>query len=222
MTAQELRDIFASADYRHELEEMSCYLASIKQERPIIYALAKFLWKRGNIFQLEDKRRDLVVDETHLEFKYYFDCDMAVLEQEMRQYGDKPLQAMWDDVKAGNLAKSWSAMAPIYEDMCIRKVRDRLADIFVLIICSRDLSNVSPAARNRICWSNEQRKWSAAHPYSDRFYLTLADSFLDKVRTERPFSLLKEAFETRGEFPSTYHFRICEFSSPHREARAAQ
>jgi hypothetical protein len=53
MTAKELKGIFALAEYHRELEEMSGYFASIKQERPVIFSLAKFLWKRGRVFQLE-------------------------------------------------------------------------------------------------------------------------------------------------------------------------
>jgi hypothetical protein len=42
MTADEMREIFSSDEYRRDVEEMSSYLASIKQERPIIYSLAKY------------------------------------------------------------------------------------------------------------------------------------------------------------------------------------
>ena len=216
MTAEELRDIFVSDEYKRELEETSSYLASIKQERPIIYSLAKCLWKnnRSRSFQLEDKKRDLVVDETHLEFKYHFDCDMAGLAKELKTYGDKSLKAMWADAESGKLSKTWKTMPGLYKDMCVNKVGDRLADIFVWIICSRDLSKVSPDARKRICWSIEQGKWSATHLYSDRSYLAAADSFLDRAYVERPFSVLKDSIETKGDFPSTYHFRICDFSKP--------
>jgi len=49
------------------------------------------------------------------------------------------------------------------------------------------------------------------HPYrSSLAFLAVADSFLERMRTIRPFSVLKEAVETNGDFPSTYHFRICE------------
>jgi len=212
MTAEELRAIFVSAEYKQDLEELSSYLASIKQERPMIYCLARFLWKRGRVFQLEDKRCDLVVDETHLEFKYSFDCDIAKLENELKRYENKPLKAMWEDVQARKISKSWRVMPNIYEDMCIKKVRNRLADIFVWIICSRDLRKVSPDARKRICWSREQCKWSESHPYSDRAYLKVADVLLHQVRAVRPFSTLEEEIVTAGDFPSVYHFRICDFS----------
>jgi hypothetical protein len=213
MTAKELRAILVSAEYKQDLEEMSAYLASIKQERPIIYCLAKFLWKRGQAFRLEDKRRDLVIADTHLEFKYNFDCDMAKLEDELKTYADMPLKAMWEDTVAKKISKSWCVMPKIYEDACIKKVRNRLADIFVWIICSRDLKMVSPDALQRICWSTEQRKWSTMHPYSDRTYLNVADLLLERLQAVRRFAVLTAEIATSGDFPSTYHFRICDFSA---------
>jgi hypothetical protein len=213
MTAEQLRTIFVSAEFKQDLEEMSSYLASIKQERPIIYCLAKYLWKGKRVFQLEDKLRDLVVHDTHLEFKYNFDCDMSRLAKELNRYGDKPLSSMWEDVQARKFSKSWSVMPTIYEDICVKKVRDRLADIFVWIICSRDLSKVSTDARRRICWSAVQCKWSEAHPYPDRTYLRAADLFLEKLRAARPFSLIQEDIATNGDFPSVYHLRLCEFTA---------
>jgi hypothetical protein len=215
MTSEELRGILVTDEYKRDLEELSSYLASIKQERPIIYSLAKFLWKRRRDFQLEDKHRDLVVDDAHLEFKYNFDCDMARLEDELKKLGDKPLTAMRDDVQAWKKGKNWRVIPNIYEDMCMKRVRNRLADIFVWIICSRDLREVRqvrPAALKRICWWKEQCKWSETHPYSDLDYLTVADSLLDKLRAVRPFSVVKGEIVTNRDFPSTYHFRICEFS----------
>jgi hypothetical protein len=216
MTADELLAIFVSREYRQELDDMSSYLASIKQERPIIYSLAKFLWQRGRTFQLEDKHRDLVVDETHLEFKYNFDCDMAILEDEMKRYQDRPIKAVWEDAEAKRISKSWSVMPGLYGDMCVKKVHNRLADIFVWVICSRDLSKVSADARKRICWATQQCKWSETNSYSDRTYLRIADRFLERMQVElrptRPFSVLSEDMETKGHFPSRYHFRICEFS----------
>jgi hypothetical protein len=213
MTAKELEAILLSAEYKQNLEEMSSYLESIKQERPIIYCLARFLWKEGRVFQLEDKRRDMVVEGAHVEFKYSFDCDMARLKDELNTYANVPLQAMWDDVKAGKLSKSWGAMPKIYEDMCVKKVRNRLADVFVWVICARDLTQVGPDARKRICWSIRQCEWSEDHPFSDVTYLEVADSFLERIRKDRPFAVLKSQIDTKGLFPSTYHLRICDFTS---------
>jgi hypothetical protein len=223
MTAKDLRDIIVTNEYRLDLEELSSYLASIKQERPIIYSLARFLWKRerreqrGLVYQLEVKQCDMVVDDTHLEFKYSFDCDMARLDDELSRYRDKPLSTMWNDAQSRKFSKSWHVMPQIYGDMCIKKKRKPLPDIFVWIICSRDLSKVGPEARKRVCWSKEQCKWSETHSYSDWAYAKIADSFLEKLRvekqTETPFSVISEAIATNGDFPSTYHFRICEFSN---------
>ena len=128
-----------------ELGELSSYLASIMQERPIVNLLAKCLWKRGYKFELEDKKRDLFVNGKRLEFKFNFDRCEVVLAGEVAKYGDK-LKGMWELVQAGAIQKSWAVLPKIYEDTCVRK-----PDIFVWIICSRDLSKVADDDLKRIC-----------------------------------------------------------------------
>jgi hypothetical protein len=107
-------------------------------------------------------------------------------------------------------------MLKVYEDLC---QKEPSTDIFVWIICTRDLSNVSPEAHKRICMSAQQRNYNQRHSYSDRGYLKVAHSFLKKVKsdlkkgqTARSFSVKREEIETKGDFPSTYHFIVCEFS----------
>jgi hypothetical protein len=85
-------------------------------------------------------------------------------------------------------------------------------DVFVWIILSRDLSNVSADALQRICLGKPQRNWNQKHPYSDRSYLSIAQRFLDKVRNEIEFSLTKDEIQTAGDFPSIYHFWICDIT----------
>jgi hypothetical protein len=208
MTATELRALFASPEFIGGLEELSSYLASIMQERPIIYLLAKCLWRQGHKFELENQRRDLSIDGKRIEFKFNYDRCEDFLTHELAKYGDN-LQGMWERVKAGEISKSWGVMAKIYEDVCVKK-----PDIFVFIICSRDLSNVTPDDLERICFGREQCKYNELHPYTpDGEHLTTVDSFLAKLHAIRPFSLLKQDIQTNRDFPSTYHFRICEFAS---------
>jgi hypothetical protein len=203
MTSTELRAIFVSPEFRQELQELSSYLASIMQERPIVYLLAKCLWKRGYKFELENQGRDLFVNEKHIEFKFNYDRCEEVLKGELEKHGEN-LKAMWSG-KVGN----WAIMPKIFKDVCEKK-----PDIFVWIICSRDLSKVTDDALKSIRRGREQRKYSAKHPYnSDGEFLTTVDLSLDKLRAIRPFTLLKQDIETMGDFPSTYHFRICAFAS---------
>jgi hypothetical protein len=46
MNAAELPDIFLSTDCKTDLEEMSCYLASMMQEHAIVHLIVKRLWKQ--------------------------------------------------------------------------------------------------------------------------------------------------------------------------------
>ena len=88
MTGTELRDLILSHDFKQGLAEMSSYLASIMQERPIVYLIAKCLWKRKYKFELEDKRHDLSLNGKRIEFKFNYDrCEM-VLTDELAKYGD--------------------------------------------------------------------------------------------------------------------------------------
>lgn len=174
----------------------------------IHYLLAKCLWKRGYKFELEHKRRDLSLNGKHIEFKFNYDRCEEVLEKELAKYGDN-LSGMWELVQAKAIIKSWGVMAKIYEDVCVKKPH-----VFVWIICSRDLNKIAPDDLRRICQGREQRKYNTTRPYvSDGELLTVADSFLAKLHAIRPFTLLKQDVQTNGDFPSTYHFRICDFAS---------
>ena len=200
MTGTELRDLFLSPDFKQGLAEMSSYLASIMQERPIVYLLAKCLWQQGYKFELEDKQHDLSLNGKRIEFKFNYDRCEKALTDELAKYGDDFAQA-----KKGHRA----VMCRIYDDVCVKK-----PDLFVWIICSRDLSKVAPDDLKRICIGRAQRKYNTTRPYvSDGERLTVADSFLAKLHAVRPFMLLKQDIQTNGDFPSTYHFRICDFAS---------
>lgn len=177
------------------------------QERPIIYLLAKCLWRQGCKFELEDQRSDLYVNEKRVEFKFNFDRCQEVLTEELEKYGEN-LEGMWDLVLKGLISKSWGVIPKIYGDVCIKK-----PDLFVWIICSRNLSRLSADDLKRLCVGRKQSKYNAKHPYSsDSERLAVADSLLGKLQVVRPFSLIKQKVETKGDFPSTYHFRICEFA----------
>jgi len=206
MTGTELQDLFLSSDFRQGLTEISSYLASIMQERPIVYLVAKCLWQWRYKFELEEKKHDLSLDGKRIEFKFNYDLCEKKLTRELEEYGDN-LKGMWQLVQAKEISKSWGVMPKIYEDVCIRKPH-----IFVWIICSRDLSKVEPEDLERIVKGNEQRKF----PYvSDGERLTVADAFLTKLldHAKRPCKVLKQDIQTKGDFPSTYHFRICDFAS---------
>jgi len=200
-----------SSEFKHDLEELSSYLASIMQERPIIYLLAKFLRKKGLKFQLEAKHKDLVVNNTHVEFKFNYDRVGEVLNDELTKHMNNP-KGMWADLKGGRIKGKWGVIKRVYEDVC-----DKKPPIFIWIICARDLSKVVQDDLKRICIWREQRNYNKKHPYnSDRAFLIVVDRLLAELQAERPFSVLKEEIVTSGDFPSTYHFRICEFPTDGR------
>jgi hypothetical protein len=248
--AKELDEILRTPEFQQDLKMISSYLASIKQERAIIYSLAKILWKRGRLFRLEVKEtinrrtfaRDLVVYgntrdntpstiETHVEVKHHFDCDMPNLKRDLEKYRNKPrpLGAMWEHYQG--TSKGWSEMAQIYYDMCVKRVHDRLADIFVWMISARDLSEenlnkLPPGALERICWSEQQCNYNVrkGYPYSDEANLDPAEQLLNMISRgdeQRQWQILKvPPIVTEGDFPSTYYLRICA-STPNKSSPAS-
>jgi hypothetical protein len=204
MTAIELRDIILSPEYKAEVREISRYLASIKQERPLVYALAKLLYRAKRPYCLEDKGTDLVVDGRRFEFKKSYDFDLRwKLDKELQKAEGIPLREVCrDKPKHG-----WVHLPRLYADMAVKH-----ADVFVWMIVSRDLSGV--VDDDGICLADEQRRWNAPHPYSDRSYLDIAERFLNRVLEEREFSVVKAEIQTTGDFPSTYHFWLCDFKQP--------
>jgi hypothetical protein len=204
MTGTELQDLFLSTDFKQGLQEISSYLASIMQERPIVYLLAKCLWQRGYKFELEDKKHDLSLNGKRIEFKFNLDRCEKILTDELAKYGDN-LNGMWQLVQKKAIKGNYGVMPKIYKDVCVKKPH-----LFVWIICSRDLRGVAPDDLRRL----PAYKYTATHPYvSDGELLTVVDSFLAKLHAIRPFALLKQDIQTNGDFPSTYHFRICDFAA---------
>ena len=142
VSAKVILKIFRSLEFRTELEELSSYAAHIKQERPIVHLLAKYFWRQGRNVVLEDRRCDLVVEGTKIEFKYHFDCDQASMKKELEMCGG--------EIASLNACKKngWQACRSIYDDTVIK-----CPHIFILIICSRDLSKVKQECLSQIVWS---------------------------------------------------------------------
>lgn len=187
---------------------MSGYLASIMQERPIVYLVAKFLRRQRIKFELEYDHCDLFVDEKRIEFKFNYDRTEAGLAKELAKNGDD-LQEMWSRAQAGEISKTWGILARIFKDVCGKEKKPHL---FVWIICSRDLSNIDSQDLRCICLGRAQYKYNVTHPYDPDGELPKVDDFLAKLNAIRPFSLIKQDIKTNLDFPCTYHFRICEFT----------
>jgi hypothetical protein len=207
MTGRELQALMATPEFQRDLEEMSSCLASIMQERPIVYLLAKRLCKQRQYeFELEKKhnnkkeKSDLVVGQTHIEFKFNYDRANRKLEVELKKHSDNLKEI---------LPSTWGVLGKILKDVTKKK-----PDIFVWIVCSRDLRNVADDDIDRICLGRAQRKYNLTHTSNSEGELPpIFDCCLSRLNAARPFSLVKHNVKTNGWFPSTYHFRICEFTS---------
>jgi hypothetical protein len=203
MTTTDLRAILVSSEFKSDLEETSSYLASIAQERPIIFCLAKHLRKRGHKFSLEDEKRDLSIGDKCLEFKFNYDCAMVKLKKELSSLHDKIVKGVQSDAEKGG----WRVLYRIFKDVYAKR-----PDLFVWIICSRDLSKVPEDDLQYINWTPEQLKYNRRYSYNNREFLDVADQLLEVLKLFRPFSVTSEAIGTAGDFPSSYHFKIRDFS----------
>jgi hypothetical protein len=174
MTAAELRDIFLSADFKMDLEALSSYLASIMQEAPIVHLLAKCPWKQKHLYALErNKRHDLTVwtpplpcgdSETSIEFKFNYETCAVKLREELGKFEEQLRgNAPKKQAKKGN----WGVMPRIWKD-----VLDKNADIFVWIICSRDLSGLGENDLKGIVGWKPLKKYRQTRAYNtDREFL---------------------------------------------------
>src|SRR5262245_59443538 len=171
MTASELMDVFRSPEFRRELAEMSSYLASIMQERPIVYLLAKCLWKRGVKYKLEHEHSDLYVNGRLIEFKFNYITCGAKIRKEMARHKDN----------FANAHGTWGVLPKIYKDICVKRPH-----LFAWIICSRDLSALSQEDKERVCVWKLQEKYNATTPYNaDGECLNVVDEFLDRLSAVR-------------------------------------
>jgi len=130
---------------------------------------------------------------------------METLRRELLKYENLPLAKICDVVNSNTCC----VMPRICKDVYIKK-----PGIFVWILYSRDLSRIAPDDLDRVVDAGLQRSYSKKHHYSDRSWLTPADSLLKRLQVEavQPFEILEAKIETDGDFPSTYHFRILELA----------
>jgi len=207
VTAQDVKAIFESPEFRDDLEDLSSYAANIRQERPIVLLFAKHFWRRDHKVALEKKKCDLVVEATRIEFKFHFDYDTLSLRKELERYGGDVGKLM-EAVANEELSPTWTVGPGIYKDVIVKR-----PDIFVWILCARDLSRLTADDIGRVCIGTHQRRYNRGTPYeSNQVFLGVADGFLEKLRELRRFSLEKATVVTRGGFPSAYHLRSCDFA----------
>lgn len=207
ITVEDLKAVFESSEFQVELEDLSSYAANIRQERPIVYLLAKHFWKRGYKLALEKNRCDLVVDGTRIEFKFHFDCDMLSLQKELDRYGGN-VERLMQAVSMKEISSTWTVSPGIYKDIMIKR-----PDIFVWILCTRDLNQLTSDEISRVCIGAQQLRYNRDNPYElSGEFIEVADDFLAKLQALRKFSLEKTTIITNGSFPSAYYLMTCDFA----------
>jgi hypothetical protein len=208
ITAKDIKDAFESSEFKSELEDLSSYAANIRQERPVVLLFAKYFWRRGYKLALEKKKCDLVIDETRVEFKFHFDSDSLSLQKELRRY-DGNIELLMNAVSKKEISPTWTVSPGIYKDVMMKR-----PDIFVWVLCARDLSKLTNDDIDRICIGAQQQCYNRGRPFeSNQEFLEVADNFLAKLQELRKFSLEKAVINTNGGFPSAYYLRACDFAA---------
>jgi len=206
-TADSIKEIFESREFKSDLEALSTYAANIKQEDPIVLFFAKYLSQKGHKVKVNKRGHDLVVDGISIEFKYHFDCDVPILTRDLNLFNGN-VELLMNAVADGTYKPSFKVVPEIYTDMIVRG-----PDMFIWIICSRDIAQVAPGELDRVCMGTTQLQYNIGNPYDPSGpFLEVVDDFLENLQPLRRFWLEKTAIATNGWFPSTYHLRICDFA----------
>jgi len=209
----DIKNVFLSDEYRAELEDLSCYGAHIKQERPMCYLLAKYLYKRGFVVDLEKKEEnhwyDLVVNGVKIEVKFYYESDLTNrLEKEMKRY-DWDINRLVSELNSCKMKRKsygWSMTLRVVEDLLVKR-----PDIFILIILSRDLRK-SKVSLEHVCWGRYELEYNRRYGgFNIESSFKLLEKFLDCIRIKRNFVCGYARIDISEVFPSSYHLYLCDF-----------
>jgi len=206
-----LKKIIDSEDFKNELRELSSWGANIKQEAPIVYALAKLLDKKGYNIALEWKvksrqKNDMMINEAILEAKFFYEED---IQQKLRLEFNKDnknidkMRSRLDKAKIDNKNLPFNVGFSILKD-----IFEKTPDFFMLILLSRDLKNVPETDLKFINWTNNCVKYNK---YNNQDIFNILIEFLEKIRNKKPFKDVSIDIDINTKFPSTYHFYLFDF-----------
>lgn len=144
---EKVKEVLSSEEYIRELKDVSSYAASVKQERHMINILAKILDKKGYKVALEYKKHDLLINDTIIEVKFYYEKDIKKLEKEFNEH-NKNIDAMKQKAIKKNYS-TWDISYPILID-----IFQKNPDIFILIVLSRNLREITKEILEIIVFSS--------------------------------------------------------------------
>jgi len=209
-----LQKIIDSEDFKNELRVLSSWGANIKQEAPIVYALAKLLDKKGYNIALEWKvksrqKNDMMINEAILEAKFFYEED---IEQRLKKEFNKDNKNIDQMLFRINEAKKNNKNLPFNVGYSILKdIFEKTPDFFMLILLSRDLKNVSETDLKFINWTDNCLKYNKKFGYNNQEIFNILIEFLEKIRNKKQFEDICIDFNINTKFPSTYHIYLFDF-----------
>lgn len=201
-----LIDVIKSTEFNAEICELSVYAANVKQERQIVSLLAKFLTREGYKTILEQvnpnaeskkTKYDLCLDGINIECKYHFDFDIQIMKTENRTIEQYRKEL---ETKEKNL--SWGIKPVIIKDIFYNK-----PDVFIWIVVTRDLSNISDGEIAAYCYGKEQRRYNKAPKEIE----PVINKFLEEIYSEKTYTTETHTIQTKDKVNSKYDFYICNF-----------
>lgn len=215
-----LIEVFESVEFQEELQELSSYGSNIKQERPIMYLLAKFLRRKDLIVILEKNKTDIVIQgvirelklgkkkvsptfPVSIEAKFFFEFDLKKDAKKFKWNKDEIEAFITNNQKSSG----WSPVELILEDIFVKK-----PDIFILIIQSRDLTSVRTTSQlDRIVCSDQTLNYNKKFGINNKSNFQILQDFLHANMTLKPFKLNELKLKIVQIFPSTYHIYLLNF-----------
>ncbi len=211
----DLKEIFQSDDFIKDLRELSYWASNIKQEAPILHILTKLLNRKGYKVALELKNKsdngtktksDMVINGTIVEAKFCYEEDIY---QKIRLLLNKTnynidIIRNWLKIKIENKESfhfqlTWGILKDIFY---------KNPDIFMLIILSRNLMEVSEHELEIINWTDNCLRYNK---YNNQKTFKILSEFLMMVKKKKPYEDCYVDIEVNTKFPSTYHISLLDF-----------
>ncbi len=208
-----LQEIIKSKDFINDLKKLSSWAANVKQETPIVQILAKMLSERGYVIALEwDKKNkhDIMINNnTIIEAKFYYEEDIQGQLRILYNKSGKNVNQLleWLEQKI-ELKKS------LYYDIGFHILKDifyKNPDIFILIILSRNLLQVSNDDLEIINWTNECLKYNKKFGYNNQETFAIMLDYFEGINKRKSFKTSLVDIDMNIMFPSTYHIYLFEF-----------
>lgn len=200
--------------FREELDSLSRYAAGVKQERQIVWLLAKHLDRAAHrpvVLEARPRRSDLHVLGNEIEVKYHLEGDLLSIRHQLDR--NRP----WPDVHERAQKGKKISFDPLLE--IVRDLGHRKPDLFLWVVACRQRppESVTYQVVNRRNGKYSLEAFAAGgHSGPDAVAgigVPLLDDLCSRYDYDRVGDVLHDA---EGDFTTTYNFFLLEKRRPNR------